>query len=167
MAKPIFLIGFMGSGKSTLGRRLASTLERSFIDLDKYIEKHQNATIPDLFAKHGEDGFRKLEHEALKEVAQLENVIVATGGGAPCFFSNMEIMNNSGISIYLRISPSQLASRLLTSRTERPLIKGLEGEDLENFITEKLAQREVFYNKAQHCIIGDRLNVEDLLPFIK
>jgi len=166
MAKPIFLIGFMGSGKSTLGRRLAARLGYTFLDLDKFIEDRQQAIIPDLFAKYGENDFRKLESKALEEVSKLSDIVIATGGGAPCFFDNMEVMNQAGNTIYLQISPRQLASRLASSHTERPLIKGLEGDALLGFVATKLEQREVFYLKAHHCLTGDRLTVEDFLPFV-
>lgn len=156
----------MGSGKSTLGRRLATFLGRSFVDLDKYIEKQQNATIPELFALLGENDFRLLESKALAEVSQMTDIVIATGGGAPCFFDNMDVMNASGNTIYLQISPKQLAVRLSNSHNERPLLKGLKGEALQSFVAEKLTQREFFYTKAKHSIAGDQLNVEDLLPFL-
>jgi shikimate kinase len=119
----IYLIGYMGSGKSTVGKGLAKKLNLQFIDLDNYIEERNFKTIPEIFASVGEVGFRKIEQHALKEIAEFENVVVATGGGAPCFFDNMELIKRTGVSVYLNGTPRILAERLLNSKTERPLMK--------------------------------------------
>jgi shikimate kinase len=144
----IFLIGYMGSGKSTVGRGLAKALKLSFLDLDNYIEERNFCTIPDIFARDGEEGFRKLEQKALHEVAQFENIVIATGGGAPCFFNNMEVIRQSGKSIYLNGTPRILAERLLQSKIERPLIKGKTETQLVAFIDETLAKRSAWYKQA-------------------
>jgi shikimate kinase len=164
--KPIFLIGFMGSGKSTLGRKLANHLSLPFIDMDKYIEKKNGATVQELFSQLGEEGFRRLEREALEELAKTQHGVIATGGGAPCFFSNMQHMNEWGTTIYLRVSAQELAIRLSTSSTERPLLKGLHDEELLNFITEKIAAREEYYLHSQYIIENDDIKVDDLLKVL-
>ncbi|MGQ1945835.1 shikimate kinase [Geofilum sp. OHC36d9] len=147
----VFLIGFMGSGKSTVGQLLAKETGWKFLDLDHYIENQQNKTIAQIFKAHGEQEFRKKENEALKEIIQLEKVIIATGGGTPCYYNNMDIMNKNGLTIYLQLSPEELRKRLLPARAARPLIAGKSDAELLTFIKEKIAEREPFYQKA-HAI---------------
>lgn len=155
----IFLIGYMGCGKSTMGRKLASHLGYEFIDLDKFIEERHFRTIPQIFASDGETAFREMEHKALLEVANFENVVVGTGGGAPCFFENMAIMNNVGITIYLSPSVETLAQRLINSKTARPLIKGKSHAELVQFIKDSLQKRSPFYERA-HIKIENINNLE-------
>lgn len=138
----------MGSGKSTVGKGLAKNLNLSFIDMDTYIEERNFKSIPQIFAEDGEDGFRKVEQKALHELSQFENVVIATGGGAPCFFDNMEVIKRSGKSLYLNGSPRILADRLRQSKVERPLIKGKTYEELVAFIDETLQKREQWYKQA-------------------
>ena len=145
----IFIVGYMGSGKTTVGKRLAKSLSLTFIDLDAYIQNRYRKAISDLFTERGEEEFRKIEREAVREVAQFEDVVISTGGGAPCFFDNMEVMNRAGTTIYIQADPEELASRLLTSKNVRPLIAGKPIEELIPFITQHLAQRERYYNMAQ------------------
>lgn len=158
----IFLVGFMGSGKTTLGKQLARKLGYRFIDQDDYIEETSGFTIAEYFAKHGEQAFRKYEHEALKNLLELDNVVISTGGGAPCFFNNIDIMNENGLAIYLRMKPEVLKSRLKHAQAERPLIKGKTEEELLEFIKSKLTEREPFYLKAKHVIESMDLKSEDL-----
>ena len=146
--KRVFIIGYMGSGKTTVGKKLSKHLSLNFIDLDAYIENKYHKSIAALFEEKGEEGFREIERSALKEVALIENVIISTGGGAPCFFDNMELMNSAGITVYLQASPEELASRLLASKTVRPLIKGKSREELIPFITEHLAKRDRYYKRS-------------------
>lgn len=138
----------MGSGKSTVGRGLAQSLGYDFLDLDTYIERRNFKTIPEIFAQEGEEAFRKIEQKALHEVAEFDNVVVATGGGAPCFFDNMEVIKCSGKSLFLNGSPRILAERLLHSKTERPLIKGKSENELIAFIDETLHKRSQWYRQA-------------------
>lgn len=155
----IYLIGYMGCGKSTLGRELAKNLNLQFIDLDHYIESRNCKSVASIFADRGEDGFRKLEQSALREVADIENVVIATGGGAPCFFNNMELMNETGTTIYLDASPKLLADRLSKSKTVRPLIQGKAKDELIDFITETLEKRGLFYKKAKTVITHNDNNL--------
>lgn len=144
----IFLIGYMGSGKSTVGKGLAKNLNLSFIDMDEYIEERNMRTIPQIFEKDGESGFRNIERKALLELADFENVVIGTGGGAPCFFDNMDVIKNSGKSVYLKGTPRILAERLRNSKVERPLIKGKNDSELLAFINESLDKREKWYMQA-------------------
>lgn len=144
----IYLIGYMGTGKTTLGKRLAHIMELGFVDIDKHIESKFMQTIPEIFEEYGEEGFRKIEQNALKEVSQIENIVISTGGGAPCFFDNMSLMNNTGLTVYIKATPEELASRLRSSKTVRPIVAQKKEDELVPFITEHLSQREKFYNKA-------------------
>jgi shikimate kinase len=162
----IYLVGYMGSGKSTLGRHLARHAGLLFIDLDKYIEERNCRSVPQIFALEGEENFRKKERKALEEVSEFDNVVVATGGGAPCFFDNMELMNRTGVTIYLDIHPEILAKRLTTSKTERPLLKGKSKIELENFIGENLQKRRIFYEQSRIRIENPELNPELIIKLI-
>jgi shikimate kinase len=164
----IFLIGFMGSGKTTLGRKLAARLGYMFMDLDHVFEAQEGMTIAEYFSKHGEDAFRKLESEVLKGNPYPGHAVVATGGGLPCFFDNMDWMNAHGKTVYIKLSPKTLADRLQNEKDERPLLRERHGEALIQFIAEKLAEREPFYNKANIIANGLSLTaerVEELLNF--
>ncbi len=150
----LYIIGFMGSGKTTAGRRLASSLRWSFIDLDRRIEEYLNMTIAEVFSQYGENYFREIESRLLRDLAPASDIVVATGGGAPCYGNNMEFMLDSGLTIYLKLTPSQLASRLSSSSDERPLIRNLTGENLLKFIEGKLAEREKWYEKSHFVVNG-------------
>lgn len=154
----IFLIGFMGSGKSHNGKKLARTLKYKFIDLDHYLEKKADLTITQIFERYGEEYFRTLEQECLHEMADRDNIVVATGGGAPCYFDNMDWMNQRGITIFLQPSVNILVDRLLPGTNYRPLLKGKSTLELRYYITEKLKERLPFYSKAQHTISISRHN---------
>lgn len=153
--KRLFLIGFMGSGKTTIGNLLAKNLEYSFIDLDVYIESRMRKKITDIFAESGEDEFREIEHKMLLEVSSLENVVVSTGGGTPCFYDNMEIMNETGLSLYLKLSNESLSQRLNKARAFRPLIKDKSDSELIDFIKETLTKREIYYTRASLIVNND------------
>lgn len=162
----IFLIGFMGSGKTTSGKRLAKKLNYSFIDTDSLFEEKSGISISDFFIEKGEMAFRQAEHALLDDLVKLDNVVVATGGGLPCFFNNMDIINANGVSIYLRLSPLSLASRLANSKEDRPLIKNLSGDDLLSFITEMLEKREPYYLKAKCVIKGESVKTDHLINLV-
>ena len=158
----IYLIGYMGSGKSTLGRRLAAYLNLQFIDMDHYIEMRNHKTVPQIFAEEGEAEFRIKERKALEELSEFSDVVIATGGGAPCFFDNIDLMNNTGSTIYLNIDPSILADRLMHSKTERPLIKGKSKAELISFIDDTLKKRNIFYTQAKHQITEPDIEMETI-----
>jgi shikimate kinase len=148
MSNSIFLIGMMGSGKSHTGQLLAKALGYPFQDLDDLIENTEGSKIAAIFDKHGEAYFRTLENRCLKSLGNKCPIVVATGGGAPCFLDNMNWMNQNGITIYLKTAPELLFSRLKNQTAERPLLRGRSEADLLAFITTKLAERSVFYEKA-------------------
>ena len=164
----IYLIGYMGSGKSTVGKGLAAELNLSFIDMDDYIEERNYKTIPRIFAEDGEEVFRKLEQKALHELSSFENIVIATGGGAPCFFNNIEVIKQTGKSLYLKGTPRIIAERLRHSKIERPLIKGKTEEELVDFIDETLHKREQWYNQADVVLEFDHnLSVKEVLSALK
>ena len=148
----IILIGYMGAGKTTIGKALSKELGISFYDLDWYIESRRHKTIPQLFAELGEEGFRKIEHSMLHEVAEFENVIISCGGGTPCFFDNIDYMNQQADVVYLRCEPEVLHKHLMMGKTERPLLKGKSPEELIAFIREQLQYREAYYKKARYTL---------------
>ena len=153
----IFLTGYMGAGKTTLGRALATKLGVEFIDLDNYIEKRYHKTISAIFAEKGEEEFRNIERNMLHEVGEFENVIISTGGGTPCFFDNVEFMNRQGTTVFLDVPEERLFIRLSIARSKRPLIKEKNDEELKAFITEQLGKRRTHYSKAQYTFIADKL----------
>lgn len=146
----IILIGYMGAGKTTIGRALAKELDVLFYDLDWYIESRRHKTVAQIFAEEGEEAFRRIEHNMLHEVAEFEDVVISCGGGTPCFFDNMEYMNAQGQVVYLKAEPQVLIDHLRMGRTERPLLKGKSPEELEEFIKEQVRARESHYNQARY-----------------
>lgn len=146
----IILLGYMGAGKTTLGKVLAKELDLPFYDLDWYIEERYRQTIAQLFDKYGESGFREIEQKMLHEVAEFENVIISSGGGTPCFFDNITYMNQQAQTVYLKADPDVLQQHLSMSKTERPLLKNKTPEEIKQYISESLAQREPFYNQARY-----------------
>lgn len=157
----ILIIGYMGAGKTTLGKVLAKDLGLPFYDLDWYIESRMMKTVPQLFAERGEDGFRKVEHNMLHEVAEFEDVVISCGGGTPCFYDNMEYMNAQGDTVYLKASPEVLYAHLQMGKVERPLLKNKTREEMQAFIKEQLAEREKYYTKARHIFNVDLLDSYD------
>lgn len=146
--KPIFLLGYMGCGKSTLGRALSAATGLEFIDLDHYIENRFHASVSELFAARGEQGFRNAEQAMLQEVSQFSDVIIACGGGTPCFFNNMELMNSSGLTVWLNTPIERLYERLQRNRSKRPILAGKSDGELLEFITDALRAREKYYSMA-------------------
>ena len=153
----IFLIGYMGAGKTTLGKAFARTMGLTFIDLDWYIEERFHKTIRQLFTEHGEEAFRDLEKRMLHEVAEFEDVVVAVGGGTPCFFDNVDYMNAAGDTVFLDVDVQVLFRRLRVAKQQRPLLDGKTDEELMQFIQEALQQRLPFYTKAQYTFNGELL----------
>ena len=148
----IILIGYMGAGKTTLGKALSKALDIPFYDLDWYIENRMHKTIKQLFDERGEEGFRKIEHAMLHEVAEFENVIISCGGGTPCFYDNMAYMNRQGETVYLKASPEVLYAHLKMGKTVRPLLLNKTPEEVNVFIREQLRLREPYYIQAKHVL---------------
>ncbi|MGV8095695.1 MAG: shikimate kinase [Mangrovibacterium sp.] len=163
----IYLIGYMGSGKSTLGRELASRLNLSFLDMDQFIEMKYLKTVPEIFRDEGEMQFREKEQACLKEISVMENVVVATGGGAPCFFDNMEIMNSTGCCVFLDVEPGELAERLIKGNVVRPLIQEKPEEELVQTIKRMMEKRRSFYEKARYIISGNSITTDDIIHKIE
>lgn len=151
----------MGSGKTTVGKALSKETGLMFYDLDWYIESRMRKTVSQLFAEKGEEGFRKIEYNMLHEVAEFEDVIISCGGGTPCFFDNMDYLNQQGEVVYLKASPDTLYRHLLMAKVERPLLKGKSPEELIAYITEHLQERVPFYEKARHTLNVDVLDNYD------
>ena len=166
MAK-FFLTGYMGSGKSTTGQKLASKLNYEFVDLDKLIESDYKQTIPEIFATKGEKEFRAMEHNTLKRLMEKDNVVVACGGGTPCYYNNMELMRNNGVTVYIKMSVDALMERLNNAKEKRPLIQNKTEAELRTFIKRQLEKREDIYHKAQYTVKGKDLNVDELALFVK
>ena len=146
----IFLTGYMGAGKTTLGKAFAREMNVPFIDLDWYIEERFHKSIRELFTERGEASFRELERNMLHEVGEFEDVVVSTGGGTPCFFDNMEYMNGCGQTVFLDVNPDILFRRLRVAKQQRPILQGKTDEDLRTFIVEALDKREPFYSQARY-----------------
>lgn len=153
----IFLTGYMGAGKTTLGKAFARELHLTFIDLDWYIEERFHQTISQLFAERGEEGFRQLERNMLHEAGEFEDVVISTGGGTPCFFDNMEYMNNQGSTVFLEVAPDILFRRLRIATQQRPILRGKSDDELRSFIGEALAKRLPYYTQARYRFNGSRL----------
>ena len=160
--RKIYIIGFMGSGKSTAGRKLAASLGWQYKDLDQEIELIAGISIRDIFATFGEHYFRELEAGTLTSLKTINDSVISAGGGTPCYGKNMEFMMETGIVIYLKMSPGQLISRLERGKAKRPLIKDLSSDELLKYITEKLSEREIYYLKAHLVIDSIDLDIKTL-----
>ena len=164
MESRIYLIGYMGCGKSTVGKLVAEKIGYTFIDLDGFIEEKYHKKVAEIFEEMGQDKFREIGRAALTEVSTFEKVIIATGGGAPCFFDNMKLMSHTGLSIYIYMSLSDLTIRLENSRPgKRPLIDGKKGDELRSFIESGLATREPFYTQATLTVEGPEDEIVEIV----
>jgi shikimate kinase len=161
----IFLVGFMGCGKSYVGRNLAPLLDFDYVDIDKYIEEKEALTISEIFEQKGEAYFREQENKFIKDLNTDTNLVVSTGGGAPCFNNNMQLMNEKGLTVYLNRSKALVIPRLLKGQYKRPLIAKLTQEELEQFYDERLESRKAFYEQA-NLHVGDA-NVEEIFEIVK
>lgn len=160
----IFLIGFMGSGKTTLGKQLAELMGLSFIDLDERIEAAAGATISDIFKVKGEVFFRKIEAVRLREIiATEENMIMACGGGTPCYHDNIAFINASGISIWLNTPKEIMVERLIGEADNRPLVAGLSATKLKEFIEDRLEQRLAYYSQAKLVFNSSTTSINELI----
>lgn len=162
----IYLMGYMGSGKSTVGKKLSKALGLDFVDLDQQIESRINQSIAQYFQDHGADSFRELEKEELSKTFNLSNTVIALGGGTPCFFDNLELINKKGRSVYLKLSATSLTMRLENAKTPRPLIQGLASEELFEYVQQQLGEREKFYNRAHVIFKGENLKIDELAQLI-
>jgi len=155
----IFLIGYMGAGKTTLGKAFARAMGLTFVDLDWYIEERFHKTVSQIFSERGEAGFRELEKRMLHEAGEFENVVISVGGGTPCFFDNMDYMNVAGETVFLDVDVKVLFRRLKVAKQQRPLLADKTDEELTTFIVEALQNRLPFYTKAKYVFNGE--NLED------
>lgn len=166
-SRPVFIVGFMGSGKTTLGKKLAKICKVPFIDLDQHIIEASGMSISDYFKLHGEESFRTLEEQVLKSIPTNTCTIVSTGGGAPCSSDNMTWMNSHGLTLYLNLTPKALLSRLITSdKNTRPLLSNMNDDELLDYIENKLKSRSAFYEKAKININPLRLSPQDILAIL-
>ncbi|MFI5171846.1 MAG: shikimate kinase [Chitinophagales bacterium] len=163
----IYLIGFMGSGKSTFGKKLSAKLGYDFIDIDKVIQELENMTVAEIFKKHGEDHFRKLESSVLHSTILEKEVVVSCGGGTPCYFDNMEWMNEQGLTIYLKMKPENLFGRLKEKKEKRPLIAKMSNPELKDYIFQKLSEREAFYLQAKMMINQDEIDLKERIDLVR
>lgn len=160
----IFLIGFMGSGKTHWGRLLSAKLGLSFFDLDTMIVEREKRSIADIFAIKGEEYFRYLEKETLERiVVEQDGFIVSCGGGTPCFFNNIEFMKKCGKVIWLNTSTEVLQKRLLKERKSRPLIRGVDDGDLSRYIVRKLSERRMYYQQADVMVNEENVTLDELI----
>lgn len=158
----------MGSGKSTIGRKLSKQLKLPLIDLDHYIEQKQEMSIPEIFAKFGEDKFREFEAKYLQEaIENNRRLVLSTGGGTPCKGDNMERMNKAGITLYLKQSSEQLSQRLIKSKNPRPLIAGMSQMEICEFATKQLEIREPYYSKSQIVVDGSSRDVARVMEALE
>ena len=169
--KCIILIGYMCAGNTTVGKALAKELGRTFYDLDWYVVERFHKKVPQIFAEEGEARFRDLERRMLHEVAEFENIVLSCGGGTPCHFDNMDYMNSVAETYYLKATPETLIQHIAISRGERPLLKGKSPEELREFVSTQLAEREPYYEKAQHIVDINVLDsfdkIKDIVSLIK
>lgn len=157
----------MACGKSYLSRKLSAEMGLSLIDMDKYIEEKNAMSVPDIFATFGEDGYREREQKALQEISEIEDVIIATGGGAPCFYDNMEVMNQTGLTLYIKVPEAVIVERLLNSKHKRPLVDGKSETELSAYVSAKIKERETYYMQAKATINPIELSLDEIISLIK
>ncbi len=163
----VYLIGYMGSGKTTVGRRLAKHMDYEFVDIDQLFEKRYRLSVSAFFEKYDENAFRQIEKELIEEVSTSSKLVISTGGGAPCFFENLEMMKKTGVVVYLQMAVKSLVDRLSNAKKIRPILKNLSGDELYSFIENQLSDRELFYNQANITMQGESLNINTLAEAIR
>ncbi len=163
----IYLVGITGSGKSTLGKKLATSLKYSFLDLDDYLIKQEGKTIEAIFEQHGEEYFRKAENAAIKLI-DADNVVISTGGGAPCFYDSMDIMLKKGNVVWINPEAAVVTERLWKAQntSNRPLLKNKTKEEVFEFINNKIRERQPFYSKSKIIITHNDITVDMILNAI-
>lgn len=162
----IYLLGYMGSGKSTVGKKLSERSKLDFIDFDTYIEKGSGKTIAEIFELEGEEKFRQLEHDYLKKILDIKHAVISLGGGTPCFNNNIDLINENGTSIYIETNVESLVARLLKAKRKRPLIKGMNEVDLKFFIEANLEKRNPVYRQAHHTIKVEKHSIDEVVDQI-
>ncbi|MBO4614160.1 MAG: shikimate kinase [Bacteroidales bacterium] len=162
----IFLVGFMGAGKSVIGRRLAKSLNISFYDLDEEIESRYKMSVTSIFQKYDEACFRKLETTVLESFSEKDNYVLSCGGGTPCFGNNMALLNSLGTTIYIKLPAEKLAGRIANSFHKRPLTEGKSEAELASYVRETLNVREPFYSMAQITVAGSETDKDELVEKI-
>ena len=162
--KPIFLIGLPGCGKTTLGRALARKLKLQFYDLDHYIEARFRTTVPEMFDKVGEEEFRRREAVMLREIGEMEDVVVACGGGTPCHHDNMEYMNSRGATVWLQASEPVLTDRIIRAKGRRPMFAGCKGrQEVIDRLRKTETERTPVYSSAHYRFNGDELENQKMI----
>jgi shikimate kinase len=159
----IILIGFMGCGKSSLGKKIAKKLNYHFIDSDSEIEKIHQLSVPEIFKEKGEDFFRQLEADFIRSIPKDEPFVLSTGGGTPCYHDNLSFLHKIGKTFYLQLSPYELTQRLIKAKVQRPLLINKNEDELYNFIKEKLADRLPYYSQANYTLKGKEQKVDSVL----
>lgn len=165
----IVLLGYMGSGKSTIGKILAADLKLNFLDLDSYIETAEGKTVKAIFEDKGEIYFRKIEAASLREILKSEdNFVLSIGGGTPCYANNMQaIVDQTKNSFYLKNSITELVKRLSSEKSERPLVQNIADDELSEFIGKHLFERSFFYSQASQKVVGDAKSPQEVMQEIK
>jgi shikimate kinase len=163
----IYIVGYMGAGKTTAARRLAQRMGWEVVDTDALFEEKYKISVNDFFNKYDEPLYRKLESEVLKATESLDHVVVSTGGGTACFFDNMDWMNQHGLTVFLRISPQAAVDRVIHSRHKRPLVEGKSEEELTEFVNQHYASRLPFYEQARITAKSEDFDIESLMKAIK
>ncbi|MBE9488266.1 MAG: shikimate kinase [Bacteroidetes bacterium] len=162
----IFLVGYMGCGKSTLGRHMAQELNYKYIDTDTLIEKKYDATIPQIFVLHGEDRFREMEREAVQSLDESENAVVSTGGGLPCHNENIELLNSKGFTIYIEVPEELLLKRISKTSSKRPLLAHKTPDEMLDFVKDSLDRRRPYYQQAKMKISGGHIQAHDIVQLM-
>lgn len=164
--KRIYLVGYMGAGKTTAAKRIAKRLGWEMVDTDALFEEKYKISVDDFFQKYDEQLYRKLESEILKNTELLENTVISTGGGTACFFDNMDWMNQHGLTVFMRISPESAVDRVLHSRHKRPLTRGKTEEELMEYVSWHYAQRLPFYERAKITVKSEDFDLDGLMERI-
>ncbi|MBC6492560.1 shikimate kinase [Flavihumibacter stibioxidans] len=164
----VYLIGFMGSGKSFWGRKLSAAMKVPFFDLDDEIVQREQKPITEIFSEKGEEYFRRLEKDILEQLTETnEDMILSCGGGTPCFFGNIDYMKGRGKVVWLNTSTNVLVERLLKEKTHRPLLRDIPDEDMKAFIVRKLHDRKLYYEQAHLILKEETLSSEQLQQAIE